>query len=869
MNRLLQAIGAIVRKDLHGLQPLIILAAAVFLVQPLIASLDILTLGGDTEFWAVVQANIYWLGYLLGVLLMMSVLQQDPARSLNHDWLTRPINRSHWLAAKLAFLFLTVVVPVVLGRFLINLGEGYGVVGSIAYAVAVERLPAMLAIPLLFAIALLAPTLRKTISLMVMVLLVFLLPAWSVTRPLLNALGIDLASDLDGLMWLQGLPIVVAGVSAALLVYILLYSRRRLGQAYLAFAACILVMFLSAYPPSWMYNWDRAIALHRTIINTPETSFGDSVVLEPLQACFPAVSADGGSNDQAGALLAQASWPASYLAVAGPDAITMATPIRSRKILVDWFTPSARQQPVSVDWRIERLRARAWYSADSLDGSVELVRSPSHDPVASVETDYWMIPGEAGRLLANDPTTRLTLIYDLALLAPEPYELATDGKRRVLPGLGSCKAELDQNANTIEVDCLGRGARPALISAELIGVESSRVDSAVRASYTPGWADAIGRHQYTLTLAPASLVDARSILLTAYNAKHVLQKSLVFEGMLGNSSQICPLPHQLSDGRMLASEWSDTSAHEVRSIAVEPDVRVEVLDWRAGANKEAPTLMLLPGLGATAHSYDKIAVALAGHYNVVGMTRRGTGDSGKPDHGYDTERLSQDVLQVMDTLSIDTAFLVGHSIAGEELSYLGAHSPERFQGLVYLDAAYDRVGGAPDNKRYRALNILLPPEPPIRPAESTSYQALQRYSERIGRGGRLPPEGEILASYDLGTGSNRHDALYLDAIMASIKAPDYGQISVPALAIYAIPGSPTALMEAWYDKDDPVLRELVSELYLLDKAHALSQMTRFDDEVADSQVLAIENADHWIFVSHEQEILKAMQEFISEQERQP
>ena len=99
------------------------------------------------------------------------------------------------------------------------------------------------------------------------------------------------------------------------------------------------------------------------------------------------------------------------------------------------------------------------------------------------------------------------------------------------------------------------------------------------------------------------------------------------------------------------------------------------------------------------------------------MTRCGAGDSSKPDFGFDTPRLAQDVLQVMDAMRLEKVVLVGHSIAGDELTWLGGHHPERFDGLIYLDAAYDRSGDrkAPAAVSLRELSRFLPPEPPIPP----------------------------------------------------------------------------------------------------------------------------------------------------------
>jgi len=46
------------------------------------------------------------------------------------------------------------------------------------------------------------------------------------------------------------------------------------------------------------------------------------------------------------------------------------------------------------------------------------------------------------------------------------------------------------------------------------------------------------------------------------------------------------------------------------------------------------------------------------------------------------------VLKVLDALQLEKPLLVGHSIAGEELSSIGSRHADRVAGLVYLDAGY-------------------------------------------------------------------------------------------------------------------------------------------------------------------------------------
>ncbi|MCB1671060.1 MAG: alpha/beta hydrolase, partial [Pseudomonadales bacterium] len=549
---------------------------------------------------------------------------------------------------------------------------------------------------------------------------------------------------------------------------------------------------------------------------------------------------------------------------AGPGALVFATPVSNREILVDWFAADAAGQEVPVAWAVDRIRVQGRFSADSLEQDVALIpanRSLNrYDPVSAADTHYWLIPGTAVEALANDPTTRLTLDFDLGLLDPDAYRLPTDGQRHEIPELGSCRAETDLNANQIEIDCVKNGTQPALVAAQLIGIDSSRVYSRFRPTYKADWLETLSRKHYRMTIDSPTLTDSSAIMLTAFNARRIVHRQLVTQGLFGDLPAVCPLQESEKHDAIEQSTWSDKSPHEISSVAVEQGVRLEVLDWRQHNPADAPTLVLLHGLGATAHSFDELAPRLAEKYNVVAITRRGVGGSSAPDHGYDIARLSQDVLQVLATLQIEQPVLVGHSIAGEELSYLGARFPERFAGLVYLDAAYDRTAGF--SHHYRELSVSLPEAPPIRPAETRSYAAFLDYSRRLGRA-RTIPEGEILASYDLVSGSIRHNPLYLDAVMMGLQAPDYRHITIPALGIYAVPVSPEALMEPWYDQDDPEVKAAVTELYTMERQQKLAQMARFDSEIPDSKALALDNANHWIFVSHETEVLAAIDRFMS------
>lgn len=151
------------------------------------------------------------------------------------------------------------------------------------------------------------------------------------------------------------------------------------------------------------------------------------------------------------------------------------------------------------------------------------------------------------------------------------------------------------------------------------------------------------------------------------------------------------------------SAWRDPSPHHVQFVTVDDSVRLEVLDW-GGAGRP---IVLLTGLGNTAHVLDGFARKLTRIGRVYGITRRGYGTSSTPASGYGADRLGDDVLAVLESLKINRPILVGHSVAGEELSSIGSRHPERVAGLVYLDALFSYSYTTPHELHLRATLVKL------------------------------------------------------------------------------------------------------------------------------------------------------------------
>ncbi len=120
-------------------------------------------------------------------------------------------------------------------------------------------------------------------------------------------------------------------------------------------------------------------------------------------------------------------------------------------------------------------------------------------------------------------------------------------------------------------------------------------------------------------------------------------------------------------------------------------VKLHCLDWGG----QGIAVVFLHGIGDTAHVFDDIAPHFVDRFWVLALTRRGHGRSEKPDGGYDTATLADDLREFLKAMSVERAILIGHSMAGDEMTLFAARHPEHVVTLVYLDAAGDRSTLAP------------------------------------------------------------------------------------------------------------------------------------------------------------------------------
>lgn len=280
----------------------------------------------------------------------------------------------------------------------------------------------------------------------------------------------------------------------------------------------------------------------------------------------------------------------------------------------------------------------------------------------------------------------------------------------------------------------------------------------------------------------------------------------------------------------------DRSRHKVSFVTVGQDVRLEVLDWGGSGWP----LVLLAGLGGSAHVFDDFAPKLTAYGHVLGITRRGFGASSAPSSGYSVGQFAQDVLKALDALDLRQTVLIGNSFGGEELTRAAGVQHGRIAGLVYLDAAMDQSG--------------------IRAMDSSQLDGMRRAMQMT-------------------------ESVWQE-ILSSMAEPDYKNIQIPAIALFAVPRSATDSLETSlelmksnpglgggsasgreildahklldaYRNNDPAARRNLDQSFAAYRRAVEHNIQLFRTGMAHGRVVEVVGANHLIYLSNSADVLKS------------
>jgi pimeloyl-ACP methyl ester carboxylesterase len=311
------------------------------------------------------------------------------------------------------------------------------------------------------------------------------------------------------------------------------------------------------------------------------------------------------------------------------------------------------------------------------------------------------------------------------------------------------------------------------------------------------------------------------------------------------------------------SQWIDKSPHKVRFVNVN-GIRLHYLDW--GGKGEA--VLFLTGFGDSAHIFDDLAPQFANQFRVLGLTRRGHGQSDKPETGYDTATRVDDIRQFLELIEINRATLVGHSLAGDEMTQFAGSYPDRLHKLIYLDAAYDHSELTDSDifaQAPKVFQVLGPTDEDRQSLDAyRNWYRTKRY--RFWSDAQEADMREVtVISSDGRVIGNVMPEQVAEAIKKGARSsqPDYSRVKAPALAFYSL-----KTMESWFpwitsDIESELQREAQDLLNNILIPYTGKNIARFRMHTVFGKVVELENTDHLCFIPRREEITHYMREFLS------
>jgi len=291
-------------------------------------------------------------------------------------------------------------------------------------------------------------------------------------------------------------------------------------------------------------------------------------------------------------------------------------------------------------------------------------------------------------------------------------------------------------------------------------------------------------------------------------------------------------------------------------------VRLHYIDW-AGAG--IPVL-LLGGLGATAHLYRSLGQRLAERHRVAALTRRGHGTSDRPPSGYELDTLVDDIARFLDELQVDRAVLAGHSFAGIEIPRFAVRYPERVIAVIYLDALHVFLEPAQDPADDPAIAALdLVPKAGDLASVEAYLAFVKRSRPDVAAVWCEAVEADRLADLAIVDGRpvmDGHGRLIGRLISEGVGAhgtPVYGEVPAPALAL-VLGGTTNPFLPA---DAPPELTVRANDYYTRQVRPRIERRTSlFADAVTDARIVELDTSNHTLFIAREDETVAAMNEFL-------
>jgi pimeloyl-ACP methyl ester carboxylesterase len=260
---------------------------------------------------------------------------------------------------------------------------------------------------------------------------------------------------------------------------------------------------------------------------------------------------------------------------------------------------------------------------------------------------------------------------------------------------------------------------------------------------------------------------------------------------------------------------------------------------------DGPPLLLIHGWPGSWYYWRLVMPALARDFEVIAVDQRGIGLSDKPEDGYDTSTLANDLVRLMDALGheqfavvgVDTGMLIGYALAADH--------PDHIVCVA--------LGEAP-------LPGITPPSPLVLPDQVVDrlwhipFNQLRETNEKLVRGREDIFFG---AEFSASAGTNKLPdyavQYYVDGLVSSVEAL-HGSFQ-----LYRAFGATAA------QNEDRKTRRLTMPVLAMGGAESVGAMAAETMKLTadDVQTLVIPNIGHWLAEQAPEELLDALTAFLT------
>lgn len=475
--------------------------------------------------------TLAWFGAIAA--LAASTVHQDAIPGADQDWLIRPLKRTHLLLAKLAFLAMTVSIPMFAANLADAVASGFPLVSALETVLFKELFVLACFIVPVMAVA---ATTRNMTELVVVGAALVVVFASSLSMSAF-IFGADWCPTCNsGVSWLQHvLQHLGVLIGAVAILGLQFYGRRSAVSRTLAIAGAMGLVF-------FQLPWSVAFAVQDRITGSDGNADRIMVGIDEATSSGPTgADATGTRPTRPLQALGRAGEAMQYFRQrARPDTATVAIdlPLRAIGTAGDELVLADRTEIALFDH--DRLLYRG-DTAGSLATLLTPFPGPSAEPAAPAYQTIEMPKREY--IAAGAADTRMRLSYSLTLLrVAADYKLAALDGELQSADVGQCATSVDRNA--VYLRCKTLAQAPFCFSATLYGPAGRHNPEVLKCTPDyrrgmPKFMEVLSYYGVDLPLQDRNRVayeinrfelDAAYVLLKVYGVRKHFERALEFPG---------------------------------------------------------------------------------------------------------------------------------------------------------------------------------------------------------------------------------------------------------------------------------------------------------------------------------------------------